>query len=219
MPQFFVIGLNALGRSLARELYARGNKVKLGDISQDRINRMCQEIPDVVRIDSTERDALSELHVDQFDHIIVCMGHRFEVAERTTLALKDLGAKKITNVATTEVRARILKEIGADEVITPGLELSRNLAVALTDTRIDKFTFVDGKLGIAEVSVPQAFTFPDAWRESLGESCVVTGVRRRPEENRDVEKKNLGGVSLEVGDRLIVYGAPEAISRSLDRVF
>ncbi len=220
MAAFFVIGLNALGRKLARELHERGHKVKLGDISQDRINRICHEIPDVVRLDTTERDALGELDVPQFDHIIVCMGHRFEVAERTTLALKDLGAKGITNVATTAVRAEILRKIGADRVVTPGLELARNLAVALDDKRIDAFTYVDSELGIAEIAVGKPITLGDNWRSHLGKDCVVVGARRKNREGNDgaVEMIALAGVSMEVGDHLLVYGKPTIISQQLDRV-
>lgn len=221
MAAFLVIGLNALGRNLARELHNRGHKVTVGDISQDRINRICHDIPRAVRLDTTERDALKELNIPKFEHIIVCMGHRFEVAERTTLALRDLGALKVTNVATTKVRAEILHKIGADHVVTPGLELARNLAVALDDKRIDKFTFVDHEMGIAEIAAVQPLTLTEDWRSLLGDDCVVTGVRRenRQENKGQAEIANLSGVALEVGDHLLVYGDPEKISHRLDGFF
>ncbi len=219
MAQFLIIGLNALGRNLARELHRREHQLKLADASQDRINRMCHEIPDVVRLDTTDKEALRELNIPRFDHVIVCMGHRFEDAERTTLALKDLEARKVTNVATTIVRARILKEIGADQVVTPGLEVSRNLAVALDDERMESFVYVDREVGVAEVAVVRPITLPDDWRGFLGDDCVVTGIRRQSTEGGKAEIAHLAQVALEVGDHLIVYGRPAAISACLDRVF
>ena len=221
MTSFLVIGLNALGRSLGRELYQRSHKVTLIDISEERVNRMCHEIPHVMQVDSTERAALEGLGIDKFDHIIVCMGHRFEVAERTTLALKDLGAKSITNVATTEVRASILTKIGANRVVTPGLELAKNLAVVLGDSRIQSFTYTGPKVGVAEIMLPEPLTLPETWRALLGECNVVIGVKRKDQgrEALTSEVTNLAGVVLEVGDRLLVFGDPDVMTAKLDKVF
>ena len=153
MSSFLVIGLNAMGRALTQELSRRGAKVTVADRDDERIGRHKDLVSAALCLDTTDRNALTVLEVEQFDHVIVCMSHRFEEAERSTLALHDLGAKGVTNFATTKGRSDILYAIGAERVVTPGLLQARNLAVTLCEELIESFWFVGDEQGMAEVLV------------------------------------------------------------------
>ncbi|MCB9833953.1 MAG: TrkA family potassium uptake protein [Planctomycetes bacterium] len=214
MAHFLVIGMNSFGRNLARDLLARGHEVVVVDRDVDRINRIRYDVPDAVRFDATDRDALEAFDVKRFDHVVVCMGHLFEAAERATLALIDVGARAVTNLATTRGRRDILRAIGADRVVAPGLDLARNLAVVLSEKEIISFVYLDRSQGIAELALSRHLNLTREWPELLGPGTRTIGIRRagRRDEETPIECSELTGVVLEAGDRIVAFGPPELIA-------
>ena len=217
MPSFMVIGLNAFGRNLALELLSRDNSVVVVDKSQERVDRIRYEISEALRVDTTEKEALKALNIESFDHIIVCMGHQFEEAERTTLALKELNVKGITNIATSRNRCEILRKIGADRVVTPGLELARNLAVDLSEPWIDNFIFTDQDNGIAELSLTKELLLRDCVEQfgSVGVRIVAAKkfIAKGEFENLALDDTTVAAAN----DRLVAYGLPLKIAAAAKR--
>ncbi len=214
MAHFLLIGMNSFGRNLARELLVRGHDVVVVDKDEDRINRIRYDVPDAVRFDATDRDALEAFEVTRFDHVVVCMGHLFEAAERATLALVDMGAKGVTNLATTRGRRDILRAIGAERVVAPGLDLARNLAVVLSEKAIGQFVHLDRNQGVAEIAIKKHLVLGPAWSELLGPGTRVIGVRRGgdPDEANGIECSELSGREFEAGDVLIAFGPPKLLA-------
>ena len=204
MPHFLVIGLNTLGRTLARELVRRGAKVTAVDRDRDMTRRLMNEVDQILCFDAADRRALETLPIKTYDHVVVCMGHAFEAAERTTLALCELGAEAITNVATTSQRRDILEMIGAQRVMTPGLLQARNLAIELTEPAIAAFWHVGPDAGVAEVPLTGIATMGQL---PASERVRCIGGRRSGHEDFVVGD----GATFQAGDHLIVFGEPSEI--------
>ncbi|HGY91635.1 MAG TPA: TrkA family potassium uptake protein [Planctomycetes bacterium] len=219
MSHFLVIGLNTMGRTLARELVRRGAEVTAVDKDRDKTRRIMQDVDHVLAFDTTDRRALGSLPIHDFEQIVVCLGHAFEAAERTTLALEDFGAQSIINMATTGQRRDILLAIGADRVLTPGLLQARNLAVELTESLIDAFWFVNREQGLAELTLRTAVELRrDEVDRFFGDKVRFVGVRPPMEPDDDPRK---GGplfsmpsdLVLDAGQRLLLFGQPDDIAR------
>ena len=217
MSEFLVIGLSSLGRTLALELVRLGAEVTVADHTAERIDRIKNRVEAALTLDSTDRHAIETLDVARFDHVIVCMAQQFEVAERTTLALLDCGARAVTNVATTSQRGEILRIIGAQRVLTPGLLQARNLAVELTEPTIASFWFVSEEQGMAAVPVPGPVELSAADLPGFfGPKVRYVAVARRTEEADETpayEPGGADGVNLLAGDSLLVFGRPTDIAQ------
>lgn len=216
MPNFLVIGLNAMGRTLARELVKRGVGVAVADASEARVSRIKNEVKNALVIDTTDRDALGDIHADRFDHVIVCMGHQFEASELTTLALRDVGVQNVTAVATTRQRRDILKALGAVDVVTPGIDKARNLAVELSEACIHAFTFVDHAQGVAEVILPNRIEVDrELFSEMEGMGVRWIAMRRiapsTDEEESTFQLPSFAPQMLKAGDRVLLFGLPDDI--------
>ena len=91
MKRYAVIGLGLLGRTVARELAARGAEVIAIDMEQELVQSMAEEVPLAVRLDSTNREALKQQGIDQVDAALVAIGENFQAAVLTTALLKEFG--------------------------------------------------------------------------------------------------------------------------------
>ncbi|MGA7148669.1 MAG: NAD-binding protein, partial [Microbacterium sp.] len=69
-----VIGLGRFGSALALELMAGGTEVLGIDVDEDLVQSLNGELTQVVRADSTRREALRQLAVDEFDRVVVAIG-------------------------------------------------------------------------------------------------------------------------------------------------
>ncbi len=130
--EFVVIGLDGFGENVARALIGRGRRVLGIDRDPAIIQQLADNIQDIVAVDATDYEALESLGVDAFDTAIVAIGGNLAQAVLVTLTLKDLGIRWVVCEAQTDHDERVLRRVGADEIVTPDLEVARAVADALT---------------------------------------------------------------------------------------
>ena len=93
--QFLVIGLGRFGASVATTLTEENHSVVGIDTSEDRIQRVSEEIADVIKCDATDADLLDTMGVADYEAVIVCIGEKYiQNSILVTLILKEKGAKK-----------------------------------------------------------------------------------------------------------------------------
>jgi trk system potassium uptake protein TrkA len=132
-PPVAVIGLGRFGRSLATELVRRGVEVLAIDRDQDVVQSLVGDLPLVVTADSTDLEALRQLHVARCRHVFVTIGNNFEASILTVLYLSDLAIPVITAKAQDALSAEVLRRVGAHQIISP--ESERGGQVATTVAR------------------------------------------------------------------------------------
>jgi len=71
--QFLVIGLGRFGVSVAGTLTEAGYSVVGIDQSEDRIQRVSEEIADVIKCDATDADILESIGISDYEAVIVCI--------------------------------------------------------------------------------------------------------------------------------------------------
>jgi len=153
--QFLVIGLGRFGTSVAHTLSEEGHSVVGIDTSEDRIQRVSEEITDVIKCDATDADILDTMGVSDYEAIIVCIGEKYiQNSILVTLILKEKGAKKIIAKASTKTQGRVLSKVGADTIVYPEKDMGEKVARSLISSNILDFLEVSPDISIIEIPAP-----------------------------------------------------------------
>jgi trk system potassium uptake protein TrkA len=154
--QFLVIGLGRFGISVARTLTEAGHTVVGMDQSESRIQRVSEEITDVVKCDATDSDILDSIGIPDFEAVIVCIGEKhIQNSTLVTLILKEKGAKKIIAKAGTKTQGRVLSKVGADIIVFPEKDMGERVAKSLVSSNVIDFLEVSPEVSIVEMTTPK----------------------------------------------------------------
>ncbi|MEM7554454.1 MAG: TrkA family potassium uptake protein [Cyanobacteria bacterium P01_A01_bin.84] len=157
--QFAVIGLGRFGRSVCSTLHKLGYQVLATDIDEKRVAKaLTDEITGhALQLDSTEPIALEEAGIFEFDTVIIAIGNYIQESIITTLNVKEGGVPRVVAKASSEVHCKLLRRVGADNVVFPEYEAGCALARTLTKPSIlDRFD-LDPDNSIVECIVPEEF--------------------------------------------------------------
>jgi len=210
--QFVVIGLGIFGRTVAVNLARSGHSVLAVDLDQREVDRVAPELDSVVRADATDEQALRELRLERMSCAVVAIGAQsMEASILTTALLRQMGVPRIVARSLSELHARVLRAVGAHEVVSPEEEMGHRLARRLAEPNVLERLELGEDAELIELGVPESFigrTLVDLKvRQQFG--VTVVAVRRAGS-----VRASLGaGDRLEPGDVLVVIGDPEGASR------
>lgn len=210
--QFVVIGLGIFGRTVAVTLARSGHSVLAVDVDQQEVNRIAPELDSVVRADTTDEQALRELRLERMSCAVVAIGAQsIEASILTTALLRQMGMPRIVARAMNDLHARVLRAVGAHEVVSPEAEMGQRLARRLSEPNLLERLELGDDVELVELEVPEPFvgrTLVDLnVRQQFG--VTVVAVRRA-----GVVRASLGPDDrLEQGDVLVVIGSPDGIRR------
>lgn len=209
--QILVIGLGQFGMSLVKTLNEKGFQVIAVDIDQKLVNEAANFATDAICLNAIDEMSLSKLSPKDRDLIICTIGSR-EPSILTVALLKQMGCENIIARATETIHARILKAIGAKQVINPELEYGKKFANKILFKNIF-FDNTSDELDLLEIPV-QPFMFcktlvelelPDKFK------VIVAGVIKDNKLTRPMPQEK-----LQEGDRLLVTGSSEDIEKLLE---
>lgn len=174
MKSILIIGMEHFGQHLASRFMALGNDVMIVDKSEKIIDEISPLFTDSQIGDCTNEGVLRSLGVSNFDICFVTIGADFQASMEIASMLKELGAKHVVSKAKTERQAKLLKKVGADEVIYPEREVSERLAVRYSANNIFDYVELTGEYSIFEVPVLSSW---------VGKSIRNVEVRRKHKVN------------------------------------
>ena len=148
-----ILGLGRLGSSMAMQLEANGCKVMAVDSNPKKIRQIADYVTKAVCADVTDEDAMEELGVHNFDTAVIAIGHNAEATVLATIWVKEHGVKNVISKAFNETQGRILKKVGADQVIFPEREMGIRLANNLTMNNIIDAIELTEEYSIAKIPV------------------------------------------------------------------
>ena len=152
--QILVVGLGRFGSAVATTLSELDCEVACVDSSERRVQQLAPLVTHAVQLDSTDREALAQLTVQDFDVAVVAIGADIEASILTTANLSELGASEIVAKAMTLPHARILEKVGAHRVIFPEHEMGVRLGNALAGTNLIDYMELDPSSAVAEIRCP-----------------------------------------------------------------
>jgi len=209
--EFVVIGLGRFGGSICRELTNLGMSVLAIDKKEEVVNDYSEIVTEAVVADTTDESVLKNLGIRNFDHVIVAIGDDIQSSILTTLILKEIGVRKVTAKALNEHHEKVLKKIGADQIVHPERDMGRRLAHNLVSSNVLDYLESRDKHSLVEIAVNQSFA---------GKTIIELDVRARYGLNIVAIRRNhdmivspqASEVILE-GDILVVIGSNQDITR------
>ena len=154
---FGIFGLGTFGLQVCNTLVSKGAKVIAIDNSSEKIEKVKNTAIQALLLDSTDEEALNNAPIEDIDIAIVGMGDSIESSILTTAILKKKGVPRIIARAISEIHERVLKQIGATEVINLQIEEGKRLANSLMSPEVIDRIELGNQQVLAELVVPQSF--------------------------------------------------------------
>jgi trk system potassium uptake protein len=211
--QFLVIGAGRFGSAVATTLYDLGHEVVVIDRSEAAVEAIMNRVTHAAIADAADEQVLRKLGCGNFDAVIVAIGHNLEGNILATVAAKSVGARHVVSKVASELAARVLARVGADEVIRPehdmGVRVARQLA---TPSIIDAFN-LGPEHGVIEIDVgPRLTGTLESLRLRNRFGVQVIAVNRAGK----LEIGTRADFELKPGDKVVLIGSNAAIEKIRD---
>lgn len=215
--EFVVIGLGMFGRMVATSLAREGQTVLAIDTNEDEVNRMATELDAVVRADATDEEALRNLRLDRVSCAVVAIGaESMEASILATALLRQIGVPRIVARSLSDLHARVLRAVGAHEVVSPEVEMGQRLAYRLSHPNVLDRVDLGDNIELAELEVPAQY---------VGKTLVELDVRRRFDitvvaihRGDKIVANPSRNEALQAGETLMVIGSSSAVARFAAKV-
>ena len=157
MKRFAVIGLGKFGFHVAKALFESGNEVVAVDQDKNRIQEIDPFCTEAIVMDATDKERLNALGLENMDSVIISAGTKISNSILICLHLQELGIKKILAKALDEDHAKILKKVGATEIIRPEMAMAVRVARSLSTPNVLDFIPLAEDYNLMQVDPPRAF--------------------------------------------------------------
>ncbi|HEX7126381.1 MAG TPA: TrkA family potassium uptake protein [Thermodesulfobacteriota bacterium] len=216
MAFFGVLGLGRFGSNVARALYERGEEVLAVDRDPERVHEIRPFSSQALLADIRDREALVQAGIAEADATVVSVGQEMEASILATLYLRELGARKIIAKAITLDHAKVLRRLGASEVVFPERDMAYRLAERLATPNVfERFAVSEG-VTAAELVAPAPLVGVTLREAALRSRYGVTAVAIRKQGNQVIAAPD-GSERIDRGDVLVVIGPDEQV-RAFERL-
>jgi trk system potassium uptake protein TrkA len=157
VKRFAVIGLGNFGFHAAKALYEDGNEVVAVDAVKARIQAIDAYCTEAVVLEATDKEALKALGLENMDGVIVSTGTKISTSILICLYLQEIGVKKILVKALDEDHGKILKRVGATEIIHPERDMALRVSRSLSRPNILDFIPLSDEFDLIQAGPPKAF--------------------------------------------------------------
>ncbi|QQR90508.1 MAG: TrkA family potassium uptake protein [Myxococcales bacterium] len=156
--QALIIGLGQFGMAAAKSLSELGVEVLAVDKSQRRVSIAAEFVTEAVRFDATDEQALLKTAPKNRDVCICAIGDESrESSILCTALLRQMGAKKVFARGNDPLHERILRSIGAHEVINPEAEFGSRIAAHLVYEDVVGIVTMGRGMAFGELHLPPSF--------------------------------------------------------------
>jgi trk system potassium uptake protein len=209
--EFVVVGLGRFGGSIVRSLSDQGMEVMAIDQDEDKVNEFSSIASHAVVADSTDESVLKSLGIRNFDHVIVAIGDDIQSSILTTLMMKEIGVKKITVKAQNDYHEKVLRKIGANQVVHPERDMGRRIAHNIVSNNVLDYLELSDEHSIVEIVANENLS---------GNSLIDLDIRAQfginivaIKRQKDIIVSPQADEQIREGDILIVIGADTDINR------
>jgi trk system potassium uptake protein len=218
--QAMVIGLGQFGMAVARALADSGAEVLAVDLRENRVRTASAFVAEAVTMDATAEDQLAHLAPELRDLCVCAIGDEArEGSIIVTALLRQMGAKRVVARATDDLHERILRLVGAHEVVNPERIFGERLATRMLHRGVVDLMPLGPDLEITELLAPAGMVGRALTDLSLPRQFQVTvvAIRRGGEGPDRVVMPEADSRVLE-GDVLVLVGPRNASNQIVERL-
>lgn len=157
MKKFGVIGLGNFGFYAAKALYEDENEVVAVDINKANIQAIDAFCTEAVLLDATDKERLKALALEQMDGVIVSTGTKLSASILICLHLQELGVKQILVKAVDDSHAKILKKVGANQIIHPERDVALKISQSLSRPNVLDYIPLMDDFNLVHIGPPAKF--------------------------------------------------------------
>ena len=150
---YAVFGLGRYGRAVVKELLNNGAEVLAVDQDRRIVDELVGEIPVCKCADITEPGVIEQLGISDIDVIVISMAKSFEASIMATMLCKEANVRKVIVKCSDESQCKVMKKIGADEVILPETESGTRLAKNILSSGFIDIADITDKISILEIDI------------------------------------------------------------------
>lgn len=165
-----VLGLGRFGTTVAKKLFEDEIEVMAVDKDYDLVQAISDKVTSAVQCDISNDKALEELGIGSFDVAVIATGESLEASMTATLFAKDHEVSRIIAKATSTNHARILKKIGADQIVFPEIDMGEKLARSISSSNLLQFFHFSDDYSMIELK---------AFDEVIGKSLRDVDFRKK----------------------------------------
>lgn len=215
MRQVAIIGLGNFGYYLGRELYQKGFDVIGLDIQAEVVQKVKNEIGQAVIADSTDKETLLALGINQVELAVVTIGSNMLASILTAFHLKEMGVKRVYAKALSEEHEQILRRMGADEVLFPEKDLAYSLA-----RRIENPNMLEYLPSIRDYGIFELYDLGDLQGKALRQLDLINQYHMQVIAVRDRQNNRLTFIPkadyvIQENDIMILLGSNQAMDQLL----
>ena len=215
--QAIVIGLGQFGTAVARTLADRGVEVLAIDSVEERVQALSTLVAEAICFDATDQEALQRTSPDQRDVCLNAIGDDAKEASIIcTALLRQAGAKRVIARANDEVHARILKLVGAHQVVNPERVFGERFASQIVHEGVKGEMLLGEGVLLSDVETPAAFVSHSLGELRLPSRFGVTVVAIRKHETGSVVLPD-ANTALEPGDVIVLVAREGAVAKMLEK--
>ena len=209
MGQFAVIGLGRFGSAASLELVKMGHSVLGVDSDPKIVSRYADQLTRAVIVDVTDREALEELGLLNYDVVLVAIGEELQASLVCVVHLKTLGVKTVWVKSISRAQHLILSKLGVDRIIHPEEEMGMRVAQALSYPMVNDYIPLGNGQFVVEIDVSEHLTGKPVSRvvKDGGESLHVLLVKRKGQ----IIVQPSGDFTLQAKDVLVMLGQLQAL--------
>lgn len=216
--QALVIGLGQFGMALSKSLSTQGVEVFAVDQSEERIRAASDFVAIARCFDATDERELARTAPERRDVAVCSMGNESrEGSIICTALLRQLGARRIVARAIDPLHERILRLVGAHEVVNPELEFGSRMALRLLYAGIVDEVPIGDDLVLTEFEAPTTMVGHSLIDLALPKRHQINVVALRTKGSPNVTTPN-PREPLRAGDLLLVVSPKGAVPRLLEQV-
>lgn len=212
-----VIGLGQFGTQLAVALAEAGVPVLAIDSHMERVEAVRAFVARVLCLNSTDEEALSAARIADVSVAVCAIGDDVQASILTVALLRQLGVPRIVARATSQLHGRILRMVGASDIVNPAQDIALRLASRLLQPGlIDRVPIAPG-YALTEIEAPtwtndRTIAQLDV-RKTFGLSILA--VKRHDETGEKVIANPGADTAIAAGDVLVTLGDDAAVRKFL----
>lgn len=171
MIKVAVIGLGSFGIHLIKTLAKKKDvEIIAIDINESKVNEIKDIVTQPVTMDATIKENLISVGIKEVDHAVVSSGPALEPSILTVHILKELGVPHIIAKALTEDHEKILRMVGAADIVYPEQDMAQKVGNQIDSPNLIDYLPLQMDFVIQEIAPPDMF---------IGKTLSQIGLRKK----------------------------------------